>query len=214
MERKMFSENTRKQAEVFNKIGDVYEAAFGINPAQVSATEWLIQKLPANAHVLDVGCGAGVPTAQLLANAGFHVVGIDSSSEMLRLAQQKVPNASFHLMDMTQLSLDGHMFQGMAAFFSLLMLPRADIVPTIHTLTQYLEPESYVAISMVVGNFDYFTIPFLGHTINVSAYLADEFADILNAEKLSVTDMQTVDFSPNENAAPETQAFYYCQYQP
>ncbi|MEM8536135.1 MAG: class I SAM-dependent methyltransferase [Chloroflexota bacterium] len=210
----MFSENTRKQAEVFNKIGDVYEAAFGINPAQVSATEWLIQRLPTNAHVLDVGCGTGVPTAQLIANAGFQIMGIDSSSEMVRLAQQKVPNGTFHVMDMTQLPLDGHAFQGMAAFFSLLMLPRADIVPTIRKLTQYLEPDSYVAISMVVGDFDYFTIPFLGHTINVSAYSAEKFADILKSEKLAVADMQTVDFSPNENAAPETQAFYYCQYRP
>ena len=214
MERMVFSENTQKQADTFNKIGDVYEAAFGINPTQVSATEWLIQNLPANAHVLDVGCGTGVPTARLIADAGFKVMGIDSSSEMVRLAQQKVPNGTFHLMDMLQLPLDGHTFQGMAAFFSLLMLPRADIAPTIRKLTHYLEPGSYAAISMVVGDFDYFTIPFLGHTINVSAYSVDEFADILKAESLSVTDMQTVDFSPNEEAAPETQAFYYCQYRP
>ncbi|NOK59963.1 MAG: class I SAM-dependent methyltransferase [Chloroflexi bacterium AL-W] len=214
MERKMFSENTLKQAETFDKIGDVYESAFGVNPAQVSATEWLIQNLPTNAQVLDVGCGAGVPTAQLIANAGFNVTGIDSSVEMLRLAQQKVPNGTFRLMDMTDLSLDGLMFQGMAAFFSLLMLPRADIVPTIRQLTRYLESESYVVISMVEGNFDYFTIPFLGHTINVSAYSAGEFADILNTENLHVIDVQTVDFSPNENADPETQAFYYCQYRP
>ena len=214
MERITFSESTQEQADVFNKIGNTYEAAFGVNPTQISATKWLIQNLPANAQILDVGCGTGVPTARLIADARFEVMGIDSSSEMVRLAQQKVPSGTFHLMDMTELTLDGHIFQGMVAFFSLLMLPRADIAPTIRKLTHYLEPGSYAAISMVVGNFDYFTIPFLGHTINVSAYPVDEFADILKAESLSVTDMQTVDFSPNEEAAPETQAFYYCQYRP
>jgi SAM-dependent methyltransferase len=39
--------------------------------------------LPANAHILDLGCGNGVPITEALVNAGYRVIGLDSSAGML-----------------------------------------------------------------------------------------------------------------------------------
>jgi ubiquinone/menaquinone biosynthesis C-methylase UbiE len=44
--------------------------------------------------VLNIGCGDGVPAAQLVAR-GFRVHGVDSLIAPLQIAQEKVPNASF-----------------------------------------------------------------------------------------------------------------------
>jgi SAM-dependent methyltransferase len=41
--------------------------------------------LPANSRILDVGCGNGVPITEALVNAGYRVVGLDSSAGMLAL---------------------------------------------------------------------------------------------------------------------------------
>jgi 2-polyprenyl-3-methyl-5-hydroxy-6-metoxy-1,4-benzoquinol methylase len=38
--------------------------------------------LPKNGEVLDAGCGAGVPVAKFLVEAGFEVVGIDFSEKI------------------------------------------------------------------------------------------------------------------------------------
>jgi SAM-dependent methyltransferase len=45
-------------------------------------------------HVVDVGCGAG-PLTQALVDAGFEVMGIDCSAELLEIARVAVPTAHF-----------------------------------------------------------------------------------------------------------------------
>jgi SAM-dependent methyltransferase len=45
-------------------------------------------------QVLDIGCGAG-PLSRELVDAGFSVTGIDPSADLLTLARQHVPEASF-----------------------------------------------------------------------------------------------------------------------
>ena len=47
-----------------------------------------VQNLPAGAHVLDVGCGAGVFSVWMSAQ-GMHVTGIDLFPEAISMAQQR-----------------------------------------------------------------------------------------------------------------------------
>ena len=54
----------------------------------------LIDRLPEDAHLLDLGCGAGVPVAQTLAYH-FAVTGVDISGEQVRRARNNVPIARF-----------------------------------------------------------------------------------------------------------------------
>lgn len=55
--------------------------------------------------ILDLGCGTG-DLAKQLADAGVEVVGIDSSMDMIRQANQKYPEVSFQIGDAT--ALDFH----------------------------------------------------------------------------------------------------------
>ncbi len=52
-------------------IGEPYDVAFANRSAQEAATRWLMERFPAGAKVLDAGCGSGLPTAKMLAEAGF-----------------------------------------------------------------------------------------------------------------------------------------------
>ena len=80
--------------------------------------------LPKNGKILDVGCGAGIPIAKTLADSGFEVTGIDISEKMLELARRNVPNATFLKMDMSHLEFVDESFDGIAAFYSLIHVPR------------------------------------------------------------------------------------------
>ena len=82
--------------------------------------------LPPGGDVLDVGCGAGVPVARFLVDAGFKVTGVDVSSSMLELARVHVPEANFVKMDMRQLAFDADGFVGICAFYSLFHVPREE----------------------------------------------------------------------------------------
>lgn len=47
--------------------------------------------LPVRSRILDVGCGNGVPVTEALVNAGYRVVGLDSSAGMLARFQANLP---------------------------------------------------------------------------------------------------------------------------
>lgn len=65
----------------------------------------LADLLPADATVLDLGCGAGIPATQQLASHGLRVVGVDFSAVQLARARRLVPAASLVQADMTALHL-------------------------------------------------------------------------------------------------------------
>lgn len=65
----------------------------------------ILDALPAGGRILDLACGTG-QLAGLLAERGFRVTGIDSSSEMLALARSNAPRAEFVLADARTFMLD------------------------------------------------------------------------------------------------------------
>lgn len=206
-----FSEETRQQAAVFDLAAPQYEAIFGNSEALQRAVEWLVQRLTPGSEVLDVGSGTGIPTARRLSEAGMIVHGVDISQEMIRLAQQNVPTGHFYYMDVTDLRLGDKHFAAITAFFSLLMLRKSAIEQTLRQLRSQLLPEGYLVISMIEGDFDYLEIPFLGHSVHVSAYPRAQLALLLQQCGLRLIEQRTVDFTPPGDAPPETQLFYFCQ---
>src|SRR5277367_3880018 len=51
----------------------------------------VVAPLPAHARILDVGCGNGVAITEALVDAGYRVVGLDSSAEMLSRFRVNLP---------------------------------------------------------------------------------------------------------------------------
>lgn len=79
--------------------------------------------------ILDAGCGPG-RDAKRFTDLGHHVVGIDLSSALLRIAQKHAPDADFLMMDLTHLYFPQAHFDGVWAMSSLMhlhkeKLPRA-----------------------------------------------------------------------------------------
>jgi SAM-dependent methyltransferase len=75
--------------------------------------------------VLDVGCGMGEPIARYLIEAGFHVVGIDSSPSLIDLCRSRFPDAEWLVADMRRVAL-GRRFDGVLAWDSSFHLHKDD----------------------------------------------------------------------------------------
>jgi SAM-dependent methyltransferase len=202
------------QAEAFDAIGDRYDEAFPHKEGQVAAGAKLADALPPGSRVLDLGCGTGVPTARQLTEAGHSVVGIDISPAMIRLCRENVPGAEFHRLDIADLR-NGRLggagsFDGVAAFFSLLMLPRAEIPYALGMLHDLLRPGGLLALSMVEADVDDFTIPFLGNSIRVSGYLRDDLRRVVRDAGFDVTGEDSFAYAPaSTDVPPEIQLFLH-----
>lgn len=205
------------QAAAFDSIGDRYDEAFPHKEGQIAAGAWLAEQLPAGSHVLDLGCGTGLPTARQLVEAGHQVTGIDLSPGMVKLAQGNVPDGEFHRMDVYEVERydDLGPFDGVAAFFSLLMLPRAEIPYALRMLHQQLREGAPMAMSMVEADVDDFTLPFLGNTIRVSGYLRDELRQVVREAGFEIAGEDAYAYAPaSTDVPPEIQIFLQCRRRP
>jgi ubiquinone/menaquinone biosynthesis C-methylase UbiE len=104
--------------------------------------------LPRSARVLDVGCGSGVPVARFLTEHGFDVIGIDLSTKMVALARKNVPQARFVKKDMTELDFEQNSFDGLAAFYSVIHVPREKHVELFGTFHKILKPNGVMLLSI------------------------------------------------------------------
>ncbi len=77
----------------YDLIADWYAADRGRSVGVAEALA-VAATLPDNSHILDVGCGNGVPITQALMKAGHRIVGLDSSAGMLARFRANLPGTS------------------------------------------------------------------------------------------------------------------------
>jgi ubiquinone/menaquinone biosynthesis C-methylase UbiE len=196
--------------EVFDQLAEKYQGEHSHNPYQAALIERISTTLPAGTSVLDLGCGTGVPTAKVLTGSDHRVVGVDIAEGMLRLAREQVPAAEFVHSNFTELPADFGKFEAVTAFFSLLMLSKADIERTLDKIAGWLTPGGYFAIGMV--NFDADSIPveFMGVPVTVSGYLEPDLKEVLQTHGFTVLSIETVFFTPTDGPQ-ESQIFALAQ---
>jgi ubiquinone/menaquinone biosynthesis C-methylase UbiE len=195
---------------VFDQLAALYQGEHSHNPFQAALVERIAALTPAGASVLDLGCGTGVPTAKILTESDHRVVGVDESEGMLRLARDQVPGAEFVHADIVDLPPAFGPFDAVTAFFSLLMLSRADIERTFGRVRGWLKPGGYFALGMVNMDADSLQVNFLGVDVAVSGYPEPELKARLEDAGFAVLSIETVDFTP-ANGPQESQIFALCQ---
>jgi ubiquinone/menaquinone biosynthesis C-methylase UbiE len=113
----------------------------------------VIQRLPAGAVVLELGCGAGGTTTQALAER-FSVTGVDLSSRSVELARKHVPNATFLHADMAALELAPEGLDAVVAFFSIIHVPREEQPGLLVKVARWLRPGGLFVATMGAGSIE------------------------------------------------------------
>jgi len=96
----MQTEETQNVYQVYNKIATWFSENRNHQLIEKNYLDNLIDLLPANASILDLGCGTGNPILKYLVDQKLHVVGVDASIEMLNIARLNFPSVEFVLQDM------------------------------------------------------------------------------------------------------------------
>lgn len=98
--------------------------------------------LPAGQPVLELGCGCGVPVAQLVAD-GFPYTGVDISAVQIERAKRLVPTGRFIRADMTELDFPGGSFAAVLSFYALIHVPLAEQPLLLSRIRRWLIPGGY-----------------------------------------------------------------------
>jgi SAM-dependent methyltransferase len=136
----------------YDGIASLYLARYASSTVRDAWLDALIGYLPKpHSHVLDLGCGAGVPVAQRLAALGHGVLGIDGSARQIELARSNVPRATFLQADMTTVELAESSFDGVAAFYSIMHVPAAEQGEVLCHVATWLKPRGVFVASFGAG---------------------------------------------------------------
>lgn len=140
--------------------------------------------LPAGSHILDAGCGAGVPIARHIAGIGHRLVGIDTSPPMLALAQERIPTAEFVEADMRDFELD-RQFDGIIAWDSFFHLSVQAQRDTLERFARHLRPRGVLMFTSGTEHGEAIN-PLYGENLYHASLDAEEYRSRLEALGFSV----------------------------
>ena len=116
--------------------------------------DWLREKVNGLGTICDLGCGVG-QAAGYLHGRGASVCGIDLSTEMINQARRLNPDIAFQQGNMLALTgvAEGS-FGGIAAFYSIIHIPRPSLVDAILEMKPVLCPGGRLLLTFHIGQKD------------------------------------------------------------
>lgn len=113
--------------------------------------------VPKGDRVLELGCGAGSRVTRELASR-FRLIAVDISARTVEGARQAIPGAEFLHRDMTEVDFPPATFAGVAAFYSIIHVPREEHGPLLTRLGYWLRPGGVfvgaLGVSDVPGTYE------------------------------------------------------------
>jgi SAM-dependent methyltransferase len=150
--------------------------------------DWLAEKVAGRGTICDMGCGPG-QVAAYLAGRGLEVCGVDLSPGMVHEARRLHPDVPFAVGDMLALSsVADASYGGVAAFYSILHLPRERVVEALRELHRVLRPGGVLLVAFHLGRGALHRDEFLGRPVALDFQLFEtaEMREYLAAAGLRV----------------------------
>jgi SAM-dependent methyltransferase len=139
----------------YDRVAAEYAARFGdemsYKPFDRVMLDWLIAKVDGLGPICDMGCGPG-QIARYLHSRGAPACGIDLSPEMVAQARRLNPEIPFQQGDMLALTgVGAETLGGIAAFYTLIHIPRERMVRAMTDLKRVLRPGGALLVTFHIG---------------------------------------------------------------
>jgi ubiquinone/menaquinone biosynthesis C-methylase UbiE len=130
----------------YDAIADRYLELSATDDLRMQQVSQLVERLPPGAQVLELGCGAGVPVAEALAERYF-LTGVDISRAQLERARVNVSGARFIQADMSEIGFASGTFDAVVALYSIIHVPRDEQARLLTRMREWIKPGGYLLIN-------------------------------------------------------------------
>lgn len=130
----------------------------------------------------DLGCGPG-HVARYLHERGVRVCGVDLSAAMVERARRLNPGIEFHQASMLRLPFADGTWAGIAAFYSIIHVPRADVPAALRELQRVVQSGGGLLLTFHLGADTVHLDEWWGQPVNVDFHFfrAEAMASELEA---------------------------------
>lgn len=142
--------------QIYNTVAQEYQDKFANDTVYNHSYDLLLKLMePTHKKVLDAACGFGKITHYLLNhNSKLSVLGVDAAENMVTLAKQNKPNASFKVMDCREINSLQQGFDVIIFGFCFPYLTKEDVLKLIKDVATMLLPNGLLYISTMIGNYE------------------------------------------------------------
>ena len=167
----------------YDKVSSEYTAwtTTRTTPGRSEYEQLLLQHLLPSSRVLELGCGAGLPSTQTISQHPnvAEVIGNDISAAQLDIARARLPGLQFIHGDMMELDFPDESFDGIAAFFSILHLPREEQPKMLQKVLGWLKKGAHLVVNFGTGDAEEIKGQWFGAEMFWSSYEPDVMKEIL-----------------------------------
>lgn len=150
-------ERITRTITAYDKNCDAYNDKFKEFEPYVRMIREFIELLEPGLKVLDLGCGPGNVSRQLmLSGKEFGIEGIDLSEEMVKLARKNVPSGKFSCRDLRDINFPEESFAAIFLSFCIVHLNETEMADLLEKAAKYLKREGRLYLSFMEGKTDGF----------------------------------------------------------
>lgn len=163
--------------------------------------------------VCDLGCGPG-QVARYLQERGVEVMGLDAAAGMITLARQLNPAIPFVQGNMLALDVPDSAWAGIAAFYSLIHIHRADMPQVLAELKRVLQPGGVMLLSFHIGDEMIHLDEWWEKPVNLDFYFFQpaEMADFLTQAGFALE--ETIEREPYPDIEHQSRRCYILAHKP
>jgi len=164
-------------------------------------------------RVCDLGCGPG-QVARYLQGRGVEVCGIDLSPGMVEQARQLNPGIEFKPGNLLSLEVADEAWGGVAAFYSIIHLPRAEVALALREVRRVLRPGGVLLLAFHIGEETVHLDEWWGERVAVdfTFFRPDEMEGYLTAAGFEIEEV--IERAPYEQVEHPSRRAYIFAHKP
>jgi len=197
--------DARAVRAAYDTVAEDYAKAFGDDldrlPVDRAVLDACLTRGEPGGLTFDLGCGPG-QVAAYLAERGREVIGLDSSSHMVRIAAARSNRVRFTCGDIRRPPFRSLSCRAVVAFYSIQHLPRSDLGAALEEMHRVLSADGLLVVATHLGVGELYVQEFLGHEIQPvggTLYREAELREALVRWSFSVEEAWRRDPLPHEH---------------